>query len=187
MDVASLGELQHALGAGFTPDRITATGPKNPEFLWLAARTSVTVSVDSREELDQLAALVRAFTLPRVPRAAAPVRLRGGGRTGAEPPQPVRYARCGPPTRCWRRSNGTGTRSSWPGWPSPGNTISFDEKATALEGCLRALEEARKRGLRPRAVDVGGGFGLGYLADGEQWERSHRARSPTPCWAIGHR
>src|SRR5689334_5810905 len=36
VDVASLGELQHALSAGFTPDRIVATGPKNRDFLWLA-------------------------------------------------------------------------------------------------------------------------------------------------------
>lgn len=33
VDVASLGELRHALGCGFTPDRIMATGPKDPEFL----------------------------------------------------------------------------------------------------------------------------------------------------------
>jgi hypothetical protein len=34
-------------------DRIVATGPKNPEFLRLAARAGVTVSVDSVSELDQ--------------------------------------------------------------------------------------------------------------------------------------
>jgi hypothetical protein len=33
VDVASLGELQHALGAGLGPERIVATGPKNTEFL----------------------------------------------------------------------------------------------------------------------------------------------------------
>ena len=38
IDVASLGKLQHALGAGFTPGRIMAIGPKNRDFLWLAAR-----------------------------------------------------------------------------------------------------------------------------------------------------
>ena len=37
LDVASLGELQHALGAGIAPARIMATGPKSREFLWLAA------------------------------------------------------------------------------------------------------------------------------------------------------
>ncbi|MDW4910365.1 hypothetical protein RB628_34820 [Streptomyces sp. ADMS] len=37
------------------------------------------------------------------------------------------------------------------------DTTSPTEKATALEGCLTVLEKCRSRGLRPRAVDVGGG------------------------------
>ena len=54
-DVASVAELQHALGAGIRPERIVATGPKNREFLWLAARAGVTVSADSQAELAELA------------------------------------------------------------------------------------------------------------------------------------
>jgi diaminopimelate decarboxylase len=79
VDVASLGELQHALGAGFVSDRIVATGPKNPEFLWLAARAGVTVSVDSVGELDQLAGLVRKHALPR---ARVLLRLSGFEASG---------------------------------------------------------------------------------------------------------
>ncbi|MFE7276570.1 Y4yA family PLP-dependent enzyme [Streptomyces sp. NPDC057623] len=170
VDVASLGELQHALGAGFTPDRIMATGPKNPEFLWLAARTSVTVSLDTRGELEQLATLVRKHALPR---ARVLLRLSGFEASG------VRVLS--------RRSRfGTDVRESAPllesverygdvvdlvGVAYHLDTTSLTEKATALEGCLRVLEECRSRGLRPRAVDIGGGFGVDYLADGGQWER----------------
>lgn len=170
VDVASLGELQHALGAGFTPDRITATGPKNPEFLWLAARTSVTVSLDTRGELDQLATLVRKYALPRIPIL---LRLSGFEASG------VRVLS--------RRSRfGTPVGESVPlleaverhadvvdlvGVTYHLDTTSLTEKATALEGCLRVLEECRSRGLRPRAVDIGGGFGVNYVADGGQWER----------------
>ncbi|MBT2417040.1 alanine racemase [Streptomyces sp. ISL-22] len=170
VDVASLGELQHALGAGLTPDRITATGPKNPEFLWLAARTSVTVSLDTRGELEQLATLVRKHTLPRT---RVLLRLSGFETSG------VRVLS--------RRSRfGTGMGEVDPlldtverhadvvdlvGVAYHLDTTSLTEKATALEGCLRVLEECRSRGLRPRAVDVGGGFGVDYLADGGQWER----------------
>ncbi|MBC9726004.1 Y4yA family PLP-dependent enzyme [Streptomyces sp. TRM68367] len=170
VDVASLGELQHALGAGFTPERITATGPKNSEFLWLAARTSVTVSVDGRAELDQLAALVRKYTLPRV---HVLLRLSGFESPGVRVLS--RRSRFGtsageldPLLEAVERHSdavdlvGVGYHL---------DTTSLDEKATALEGCLRALEECRSRGLRPRAVDVGGGFGINYLADGGQWER----------------
>ncbi|MEV5341303.1 Y4yA family PLP-dependent enzyme [Streptomyces sp. NPDC052676] len=170
VDVASLGELQHALGAGFTPDRITATGPKNPEFLWLAARTSVTVSVDSRGELDQLAALVRRFGLPRV---RVLLRLSGFEASGVRVLS--RRSRFGTPVRA-APSLLEAVESHRDAVEPVGvayhlDTTSVDEKATALEGCLRVLEECRDRGLRPRAVDVGGGFGLDYLADGEQWQR----------------
>lgn len=170
VDVASLGELQHALGAGLTPDRITATGPKNPEFLWLAARTSVTVSLDTRGELEQLATLVRKHALPRT---RVLLRLSGFETSG------VRVLS--------RRSRfGTAVRESDPllesverngdvldlvGVAYHLDTTSLTEKAAALEGCLRVLEECRSRGLRPRAVDIGGGFGVDYLADGGQWER----------------
>ncbi|WP_217213514.1 Y4yA family PLP-dependent enzyme [Streptomyces sp. AC550_RSS872] len=170
VDVASLGELQHALGAGFTPDRITATGPKNQEFLWLAARTSVTVSLDTRGELDQLATLVRKHALPRT---RVLLRLSGFEASG------VRVLS--------RRSRfGTAVGELDPlleaverhadvvepvGVAYHLDTTSLAEKATALEGCLRVLEECRSRGLRPRAVDIGGGFGVNYLADGGQWER----------------
>ncbi|MFE5813934.1 Y4yA family PLP-dependent enzyme [Streptomyces sp. NPDC056479] len=170
VDVASLGELQHALGAGLTPDRITATGPKNPEFLWLAARTSVTVSLDTRGELEQLATLVRKHDLRRT---RVLLRLAGFEASG------VRVLT--------RRSRfGTAVGESAPlleaverdadvldlvGVAYHLDTTSPTEKAVALEGCLRVLEECRSRGLRPRAVDIGGGFGVDYLADGGQWER----------------
>src|SRR5688572_1926946 len=79
IDVASLAELQHALGAGFGPDRIMATGPKSREFLWLAARAGVIVNADSTTELTELAGIVAAYGLPRV-RVMA--RLSGFASTG---------------------------------------------------------------------------------------------------------
>jgi diaminopimelate decarboxylase len=50
------------------------------------------------------------------------------------------------------------------------DTMGLPEKAAALEGCLKAMDECHQRGLRPRALDLGGGFGVNYLADGAQWE-----------------
>ncbi|MEV5427911.1 Y4yA family PLP-dependent enzyme [Streptomyces sp. NPDC052701] len=169
-DVASLGELQHALGAGFTADRIVATGPKNPEFLWLAARTSVTVGVDSRDELEQLAALVRAHALPRV---RVLLRLSGFETPGVRVLS--RRSRFGSPVRELAPLLDAVERhrdvADLTGVAYHLDTTSLTEKAAAFEGCLRVLEECRSRGLRPRAVDIGGGFGVGYLADGQQWER----------------
>ncbi|MBV7697550.1 Y4yA family PLP-dependent enzyme [Streptomyces sp. TRM70350] len=170
VDVASLGELQHALGAGFASDRIVATGPKNPQFLWLAARAGVTVGVDSVGELDQLAGLVRGHALPRVR-----VLLRLSGFEAAGVRVLSRRSRFGSPVREADRLLEAVERHrdtvELTGVAYHLDTTSLTEKATALEGCLTVLEECRSRGLRPRAVDIGGGFGVNYLAHQEQWER----------------
>ncbi|MEU9731672.1 Y4yA family PLP-dependent enzyme [Streptomyces sp. NPDC048002] len=174
VDVASLGELRHALGSGFTPDRIMATGPKDPEFLWLAARTGVTVNLDSRHELEQLAALVRKYGLPRVD-----VLLRLSGFEAADREEPgvrlrSRRSRFGSSvgevdellTTVERHRDAielTGTAYHL-------DTTGVAEKVRALERCVLVMDECRARGLAPRVVDIGGGFGTGYLADAAEWE-----------------
>lgn len=170
VDVASLGELQHALGAGFVSDRIVATGPKNPEFLWLAARAGVTVGIDSAGELEQLAGLVRKHTLPR---ARILLRLSGFEASGVRVLS--RRSRFGSPVRdvdgLSEAVQRHGDTVELTGVAYHLDTTSLTEKAMALESCLNVLEACRSRGLRPRAVDIGGGFGVNYLAESEQWER----------------
>ncbi|BCJ40996.1 diaminopimelate decarboxylase [Actinoplanes ianthinogenes] len=170
VDVASLGELQHALSAGFTPGRIVATGPKNREFLWLAARAGVTVSVDSADELAELAGIVAGHRLPRVP-----VSLRLSGFASAGVRVLTRRSRFGTPAGdladlldlLEKRAD----QVELTGVAYHLDTIGLPEKAVALESCLTALDECRARGLRPRSLDIGGGFGVNYLADGAEWER----------------
>ncbi|MFF3754733.1 alanine racemase [Streptomyces sp. NPDC002018] len=170
VDVASVGELQQALGAGFTPDRIMATGPKSPEFLWLAARTGVTVNADGRTELDELARIVSSYALPRV---RVLLRLSAFEASGVKVLS--RMSRFGTPVRELDSLLRTAERHSEAvelvGAGFHLDTTSTAEKAVALEGCVRAMETLRERGLRPRAVDIGRGFGVNYLAHQEQWER----------------
>lgn len=170
IDVASLGELQHALGAGFGAERIVATGPKDPEFQWLAARCGVTVSIDGPDELESLAALVRAYGLPPVP---VLLRLSEFETSGVKVRS--RQSRFGTPMRSLPRLLDAVTHHRDVLRPAGVayhlDTTSLDEKATALEGCLRAMDELRRRGFTPRAVDIGGGFGVNYLAHEAQWDR----------------
>ncbi|MGC5311512.1 Y4yA family PLP-dependent enzyme [Micromonospora zamorensis] len=170
IDVASLAELQHALGAGFVPQRIMATGPKNEEFLWLCARTGVTVGADSVGELAALAALVADWSLPRV-RVMA--RLSGFTSTGVQ--LGSRRSRFGVSAAAASEVLDViekhGEALGLVGVAFHLDTIGLPEKAVALEGCLGVLDECRQRGLRPWSVDIGGGFGVDYLADGAQWER----------------
>jgi len=170
IDVASLGELQHALGAGFTPDRVMATGPKNREFLWLAARTGVTVNADSLDELTELASIVTGRRLPRV-RVMA--RLSGFASSGVHVAS--RRSRFGAPAGEIGAVADVVEKHAdaldLTGVAFHLDTIGVAEKVVAIEGCLAALDECRRRGLRPWSVDIGGGFGAGYLADGAEWER----------------
>ncbi|WP_433796813.1 Y4yA family PLP-dependent enzyme [Actinoplanes sp. CA-252034] len=169
IDVASLGELQHALGAGFGPERVMATGPKSREYLWLAARSAAIVNVDSLAELDALAAIVTAHDLPRV-RVMA--RLSGFTSTGTNVMS--RVSRFGIPAggtaALWDALDRHRSRLDFLGVAYHLDTVGLPEKAAALEGCLQVLDEAVRRGLRPRAVDIGGGFGVSYLAEERQWE-----------------
>ena len=169
-DVASLGELQHALGAGFAPDRIMATGPKSREFLWLAARTGVVVNADSTGELHELAALVAAHRLPRV-RVMA--RLSGFPSPGVQVLS--RRSRFGVPAGALAEVldlvDKHTDRLDLVGIAYHLDTTGVPEKAVALEACLAALDVCRGRGLRPWSLDIGGGFGVNYLADGAEWER----------------
>ncbi|TJZ58865.1 Y4yA family PLP-dependent enzyme [Streptomyces piniterrae] len=170
IDVASLGELQHALGAGFAPDRILATGPKNPEFRWLAARSGVTVSVDGPEELEELDALVGRHGLPPV---RVLLRLADFEAPGAKVLS--RQTHFGTSVKSLDQLLDVVERHQEAirpiGVAYHLDTTSLDEKAIALEGCLLAMDALRKRGFQPRVIDIGGGFGVNYLAHAAQWER----------------
>lgn len=170
VDVASLGELRHVLAAGFTGDRVMATGPKDPEFLWLAARAGAVVNADSREELVTLAELVTRFGLPPV---RVMVRLSAFDQPGV--PILSRPSRFGVHAREFGAvldvldAHRDALRLLGVAYHL--DTTGLAEKALALEGCLLAMHEALARGWSPSAVDIGGGFGVNYLADRAEWER----------------
>jgi diaminopimelate decarboxylase len=167
VDVASTGELEHALAAGFPGSRITATGPKDESFLWLAARSDATVAVDSPEELSRLGVLARG---PRRIR----VLLRLSGFTGHGTKVLTRPSRFGSsPSElgvlCELAERHKDVLELY-GVAHHLDTNGLQEKVAALEGSLLALDECRSRGFTPRAVNIGGGFGVGYLADQAEWD-----------------
>ncbi|GAA2450671.1 Y4yA family PLP-dependent enzyme [Streptomyces glaucus] len=176
VDVASPGELRHALSCGLTGDRVMATGPKDPEFLWLAARVGATVNLDSPGELEQLAGLVRRHGLGRT---GVLVRLSAfepaAGHGGAGTRVLSRRSRFGTPLRDAEALLSALERHAdaveLTGAAYHLDTTGVEEKVRALEQCVLFLDACRARGLAPRAVDIGGGFGVGYVADAQEWER----------------
>ncbi|OON80669.1 diaminopimelate decarboxylase [Streptomyces tsukubensis] len=168
IDVASLEELQHALGAGFSAGRIGATGPKDPDFLWLGARAGVTFHVDGRSELEELISLVRRCGLPRVR-----VLPRLSGFTSSGVRRLARLSRFGTPAADTEALldllESAQDAVELIGFGYHLDTVSLDEKAVALEGCVAVMDHCAGRGMRPRTIDVGGGFGVSYLAEADQW------------------
>jgi diaminopimelate decarboxylase len=169
IDVGSAAELRHVLGAGCRPERIMATGPKNPVYLALAARTGVIVNADTLAELSELAAIVTAQALAPV---RVMVRLSAFSASGVN--VLARRSRFGTPADgigsvldLLEKHTGT---LELVGMAYHLDTTGLPEKAAALEGCLEAMDECHRRGLRPRAVDIGGGFGVSYVAEASQWE-----------------
>lgn len=176
VDVASLQELRHALSCGFTGARIMATGPKDAEFLWLAARVGATVNLDSPGELEQLAGLVSRYGQGR---AEVLVRLSGfesdAGHVGPGTRVLSRRSRFGTPLREAHKLlpalEQHADTLELTGVSYHLDTTDVQEKARALEQCVLFMDDCRARGLAPRAVDIGGGFGVGYLAEAGEWER----------------
>lgn len=168
VDVASTGELQHALGAGVPGARIMATGPKGDDFLWLSATAGAIVNADSADELDRLGRLVVEHRLPPV---RVMVRMAGFSSVGVTVlTRPSRFgvgpAELGEALDVLDRRR---EQLVLHGLAFHLDTTALNEKALAVEGCLLAMEQCRARGHAPTAVDVGGGFGVAYLADPEQW------------------
>ncbi|MDO5286559.1 MAG: alanine racemase [Actinomycetia bacterium] len=172
LDVASVAELQHGLGAGFAPERIMVTGPKSPELLWLAARLGVTVHVDSVDELAQLGRIAtRHGAVPAETRLPVLVRFGAFASTGSVRARVSRFGvaeseldqvlAVADRYRCRLDLCGVGYHL---------DTVGLPEKVSALDGCLRLQRQLQQAGHPAAIIDVGGGFGVSYLAEAKQWE-----------------
>lgn len=170
IDVSSVMELQHALGSGFTPDRIEVTGPKGGSLLALSIQHGVWINIDSLAELQQLAALHLEI--------------------GQHPPIKILLRLCGFKSEHSRFLN-KGSRFGIPitevenafelleqspeiqlhGFSFHLDTVSVLERTVAVENCLEIFEAAVNRGFSPHIIDIGGGYKVNYLASVEDWNR----------------
>jgi diaminopimelate decarboxylase len=171
-DVASGGELRHALRAGFAPDRVVFTGPgKRDEELAAAVEAGVrVVTVESTGELRRLARIAeglgrRQSILLRaaVSEAARLERVRLVGDDGA--------GKFGMDGDDLRVAAAEAVASSWLeplGLHAFGASNLLD--AAALAGHVEATVDAARAlaagaGFALRLVDAGGGLGIPYETD----------------------
>ena len=171
VDVASTEELRHALGCGFSGDRIEATGPKNAEFLTLCLQHGVTISVDSPGELEDIRSLRKTLVISR----STPVLLRLCGFHASRSHVLSRASRFGIGLRdvpeSLRSIAHCTDQIELRGFAFHLDSQSQEERLVAIEGCLAAQEQAVELGLEPNVINIGGGFRINYLADEAEWNR----------------
>ena len=169
VDVASVQELRHALGCGFTGARIEATGPKNEEFLYLCLMHGVVVNVDSAQELEQVAAL--KALLGKSEKVQILLRLNDfkGSQNNVIAKQSRFGTRFGEVPELLTRVAELGDDMELLGFSFHLDSVSLDERVVAIENCFRAIELAIDLGMEPRVINAGGHFRVNYLEYEEDW------------------
>ena len=162
IDVSSARQLAHAVAAGFRPERISATGPKNIEYLSLALRQQVLIIIDSLAELETLESLLKSSRTS----GASTVMLRLADAGEAATALGIRTEDV--PVCLDRLVAGKDTfRFIGFAWHASG--IPDAVRLRAIGHCLEATKAAIACGLRPTAVNIGGGFRMNFLADRGEW------------------
>jgi len=162
IDVASAGELRSARAAGFTGDRIEATGPKGRALLGELIAAGACVNVDNAWELTQLAAMAASVgrRVPVLVRLCEPAAAAVG---------PRRLSRFGVTSSQFRLMLATllANRESvdFAGFSFHLDTGDTGPRLRMVDECLRLTEECWAAGLSPRILDVGGGFRQVFTAE----------------------
>jgi diaminopimelate decarboxylase len=170
IDVSSLRELQHALSSGFVPSRIETTGPKSSELLALSIQHGVCINVDSLAELKQLVAVQKQV----VQHPPVRILLRLAGFRSEHSRFLNKSSRFGIPIL--ELSAALDELEQNPqiqlaGFSFHLDTVTVLERTVAVENCLEAFDVAISRGFNPQILDIGGGYKVNYLADGDDWNR----------------
>lgn len=168
IDVASLGELRSALSAGFQGSRIEATGIKNKHFLTLAILHDVLISVDSFDELGDIASI--ASSLGKVGR----ILVRLSGFASLHTHIVSKDTRFGIPVADLENVFDSLRRHanviSFAGFAFHLESNSDAERLIAVESTLHATLEAVKQGFAPTVINIGGGFPVSLLEKPEEWD-----------------
>ena len=170
-DVSSEQALVKILGAGFNRDRIEVTGPKSLEYLSLALQHGVVLNADNMEELRAAVSLRKAMNLRE--RTRIFVRLSGFRSTRIN----------------FTKQDGTfGIHTSnlsevldflekhtdhfdFIGFSYYVADASSEQRVVIIEQALKCTFAAMERGLKPRGLNIGGGFHIQYAESAEEWRR----------------
>jgi diaminopimelate decarboxylase len=175
IDVSSEHELRDALRAGAQAEDLCATGPAKTEaFLRRLLAGGSLVAVDSLDELAQLQALACSMALPRPARVLLRCRPRpaAGSRFGMADGelQHALQRLAGAPQAAAGRVELEGLHAHLPSYQHV-------HRAEAIGEMLAHADTARRLGLAPRLIDIGGGLPVRYV-DADACDAFLQAQGP---------
>jgi len=160
IDVASVGELRHALTCGFTGDKIGATGPKTIEFLQLCVQHGVLISVDNLQEIDQIASITAKL------QKTVKITIRLSGFISENVKVLTKPSRFGIPIS---DIDGVLSRISenprikLTGFAFHLDSTAVKERVVAIESLIGFIDKAEANGFSPNLINIGGGYKVNYL------------------------
>lgn len=169
IDVSSPRSLNHVLSCGFSPDRIEATGPKNTDYILTCLQLDVLLNVDSVPELHLIQTLRKTLGLSR--KARVMVRLSGFTSPRMKfTPQDNTFGidiKDIPGVIDWLVQYRD--EIDFHGFAFYISGINDQQRLVAMENQIDLTFAAMKKGLKPRGLDIGGGFSIQYAQDAQQW------------------
>lgn len=166
IDVASRGELVSALSSGFTGDRIEATGPKDIDFLSLALKHGVLISIDSLSELQTIIKLKKEMRIEQVKILVRFSTLSTSDRVIQE--RPSRFG-IDPSSLSEVLDLIKEHNIELKGFHFHKDGYDMESKAGFIENILDFVEVAFKRGFAPEIINIGGGWRTCVLEDKKDW------------------
>lgn len=197
VDISSPKSLAKVMSCGFNPARIEATGPKNPEYIMMCLQLDVLLNVDSMDELKMIAAMHRKMGLTR--KARIYVRLCGfsSPRISFTPQDNTFgiHVKDIPDLLDWLVERKD--IFDFQGYAFYISGAGNEQRLVAIENQLELTMLAIQKGLKPKGIDIGGGFNTQYADNQEEWDQyqlalkqSVKGDIPSQTWnnsGLGYR
>ena len=197
IDVSSAGALKAALSAGFNPERIECTGPKNYDYLCIAVQQNAIINADNLQELAQIISIRDTLALDKKTRIF--IRLSGfhSPRMKFTPHDSTFGIHVDETDSVFSFLIEHAAHFDFHGFSFHFNSKVIEQKTIALENILAKTIEAMERGFTPKGINIGGGFDIRYADDVTEWKtyvdtlkQSLRNLGPSLTWndgGLGHR
>ena len=169
IDVSSLHELEAALAAGFTGERIGCTNTKNREYIWLAVQHGALISVDSEHELDVILGILNKE--PRIKNVR--ILLRISDVQSRDRDYKEKVSKFGIATTDLEQIYSkieAEPRIELKGFHFHNTNRLSDLQAGFIDHFMLLMEDAIHRGFDVDIINIGGGMRTRVLEDLKEWE-----------------